>query len=193
MARITALASRELRALPGVRNVSGQVGRAITSDKRANINAGELRISIDPGADYDATVEAVKRVVAGYPGLSPELLTYLQAQVRQELSGTGNSLVVRVYGEDLNMIRKKAGEVEKVLASTSGVVDAKVLDTTEMPSVEIEVNIERAKRGGQSLRGTEGLRSHGVGGARGAEQRVQNQRASDRHARGRSRAPEGRG
>jgi Cu/Ag efflux pump CusA len=148
MARITALASRELRALPGVRNVSGEMGRAITSDKRANINAGELRVSIDPAADYDATVAAVKQVMAGYPGLSPEVLTYLQAQVRKELSGNGDSLVVRVYGEDLNVIRQKAEEVQKILAATDGIVDAKVQYQTEMPTLEIEVDIDKAKRHG---------------------------------------------
>jgi len=148
MARITALASRELRALPGVLNVSGDMGRAITSDSRANINAGELRVSIDPAADYDATVAAVKQVIAGYSGLSPEVLTYLEAQVHKELSGTADSLVVRVYGEDMNMIRQKADEVQKVFASTDGIVDPKVRYPREMPTLEIEVDMERAKRHG---------------------------------------------
>jgi Cu/Ag efflux pump CusA len=145
MARITALASRELRGLPGVRNVSGEMGRAISSDKQANINAGELRVSIDPAADYDATVAAVKEVVSGYPGLSPEVLTYLQAQVRKELLGDEDSLVVRVYGEDMKMIRQKAEEVQKVLAGTDGIVDPTVRYPTEMPTLEIEVDIDKAR------------------------------------------------
>jgi CzcA family heavy metal efflux pump len=148
MSRITTLASRELRSIPGVRNVSAHMGRAITSDKRTNINAGELWVSIDPSADYDATVASVKQVVAGYPGLSPEVLTYLQAKFREELSGTGESLVVRVYGEDLNTIRQKAEEVQKVLARIDGVVDSKVQYPREMPTLEVEVDIEKAKRYG---------------------------------------------
>jgi len=145
MSRITTLASRELRAIPGVRNVSAHVGRAIMSDRRTNINAGELWVSIDPSADYEATVAAVKQVVAGYPGLSSEVLTNLQAKVREELSGTGESLVVRVYGEDMNIIRKKAEEVEQVLARIDGVDDARVQYPQEMPTLEIEVDIERGK------------------------------------------------
>ncbi|MGH2359855.1 MAG: efflux RND transporter permease subunit, partial [bacterium] len=126
MSRITTLASREVRSIPGVRNVSAHVGRAIMSDKRSNINSGELWVSIDPRADYDATVAAVKQVVAGYPGLSPEVLGYLQAKLRQELSGTGEFLVVRVYGVDMNILRKKAEEVQKVLARIEGVFESKV-------------------------------------------------------------------
>src|SRR3990172_5032232 len=145
MSRITTLASRELQSIPGVRNVSALMGRAIMSDKRTNINSGELWVSIDPSADYEATVAAVKQVVAGYPGLSPEVLTNLQAKVREELSGTGESLVVRVYGEDMNIIRKKAEEVEQVLARIDGVDDARVQYPQEMPTLEIEVDIERGK------------------------------------------------
>jgi len=145
MSRITTLVSRELRSVPGVRNVSANMGRAILSDKRKNINAGELWVSIDPKADYDATVAAVKEVVAGYPGLSPEVLTNLQAKLRQELSGTGESLVVRVYGEDLKIIRNKAEQVEKVLAGIAGVFDSKVQYPEEMPTLEIEVNLDRAR------------------------------------------------
>jgi Cu/Ag efflux pump CusA len=148
MTRVTTLASRELRSLPGVRNVSGHMGRAILSDKRTNINAGELWVSIDPSADYDRTVASVKEVVAGYPGLSPEVLTYLQAQVRKELSGTEEPLVVRVYGEDMNVIREKAEEVRKTLAGVDGIVDPRVQYPREAPTLEIEVDIERAKAHG---------------------------------------------
>jgi len=148
MSRVTTLASRELRAIPGVRNVSAHVGRAIMSDKRTNINASELWISIDPSADYDATLARVRQVVSGYPGLSPEVLNYSQAMIREELSGTGESLVVRVYGEDMNMIAKKAEEVQQMLARVNGIVDPKVRYPQELPTLEIEVDIERAKQSG---------------------------------------------
>ena len=148
MSRVTTLASRELRTIPGVRNVSAHVGRAIMSDKRTNINASELWIGIDPSADYDATVARVRQVVSGYPGLSPEVLNYSQAMVRDELSGTGESLVVRVYGEDMNMIAKKAEEVQQMLARVNGIVDPKVQYPQELPTLEIEVDIERAKQAG---------------------------------------------
>jgi CzcA family heavy metal efflux pump len=148
MSRVTRLASRELRSTPGVRNVSAHVGRAVMSDRRTDIGAGELRVSIDPAADYEATVAAVSEVVAGYPGLSREVLTYLQARVREELSGTGESLVVRVYGEDMRVIRAKAAEVQEVLAGIDGIVDPKVQYPGERPTVEIEADLDRAKQYG---------------------------------------------
>ncbi len=148
MSRIVNLAGRELRAIPGVRNVSAHVGRAIMSDKRANINASDIWVSIDPQADYDATVSAVRQVVAGYPGLSPEVLTYRQMKIREELSGTSESLVVRVYGEDMDVIRQKAKDVQEMLRGVDGITEPAVAYPLEMPTVEIEVDIEKAHKYG---------------------------------------------
>ncbi len=148
MSRITALASRELRSIPGVRNVSAQIGRAIVSDRGTNINSGEIWVSIDPKADYESTVAAVREVVAGYPGLSPEVLTYLQARVREELSGTSDPLVVRVYGWDMDVLRQKAEEVNKLLGRIKGVFTPRVQYPNEMPTLEIQVDVEKAQRHG---------------------------------------------
>src|SRR5438046_8690467 len=75
-------------------------------------------------------------------------MTKWAAKVRKELSGTGESLVMRVYGEDMTIIRKKADEVQKVLAGVAGVVDARVQYPEEMPALEIEVNLDKAKHYG---------------------------------------------
>lgn len=148
MSRITTLASRELRALPGVRNVSAHLGRAIVSDRHTNINAGEIWVSIDPAADYEATVASVRQVAAGYPGMSPEVLTNLQAKLRQELSGTSEALIVRVYGENMKKIGEKAEEVKGALQKVDGITSAKVQYLKEVPTLEIEVDLEKARAHG---------------------------------------------
>ena len=55
MTRVLTRTVNELAALPGIKNVGSHVGRAITSDKVANINSGEIWLTMAPAADYDAT------------------------------------------------------------------------------------------------------------------------------------------
>lgn len=145
MSRIAALVSDELRDVPGVRNVSANIGRAVLSDRVTNINSGQIWVNIDPNADYEATVTALEEVIAGYPGLDNEVLTYLESKVREELSGTDESIIVRVYGEDLNIIREKADEVKGLLTQVEGIVETEVLYPEEEPTIEIEVDLEAAK------------------------------------------------
>jgi CzcA family heavy metal efflux pump len=148
MNRIASLVSNELRSIPGVRNVSANIGRAVLSDRVTNINSGQIWVSLDPAADYETTVSSVEEVVKGYPGLSNEVLTYFQSKVREELSGTDESIIVRVYGEDPQIIKDKAGEIKNLLGNVEGIVESRVLYPNEEPTVEIEVNLEAAKRYG---------------------------------------------
>ncbi len=147
MARITTLASKELRSIPGVRNVSAHLGRAIMSDKVTDIEAGELWVSIDRNADYDSTVAAIRQAVSGYPGFDIDVQTYLSDQIMEEF-GTDEDLVVRVYGDDLEMVRSKAEEVKGLLARVDGVVNPRVEHMDQAPNLEVEVDLEAAKRYG---------------------------------------------
>src|SRR5262249_40988274 len=69
MSRISTQISRELRSIPGVKNVSAHLGRAIMSDEVSEVSSSELWVSIDPTADHDATVTQVKKVLDSYSGL----------------------------------------------------------------------------------------------------------------------------
>ena len=148
MNRIATLVSNELRSISGVLNVSANIGRAVLSDRVTSINSGQIWVSLDPSADYESTVSSVEEVVNGYPGLSNEVLTYYQSKVREELSGTDEPIIVRVYGEDLEIIKDKAREIKGYLEHVDGIVETRVNYPKEEPTVEIEVNLDAAKRYG---------------------------------------------
>jgi CzcA family heavy metal efflux pump len=148
MTRITNQAGRELESIPGVSNVGAHVGRAVTSDQAVNVNSAELWVSIDPEADYDATVASVREAVEGYPGLAFDVLTFSKERVEEVLSGTDEDLVVRVYGEDLQVLRAQAGEVSEILADTEGVGNPRLKLSAEEPTLEVEIDLAAAERYG---------------------------------------------
>jgi Cu/Ag efflux pump CusA len=149
MNRITARASRELRTIPGVRDVGVHVGRASTSDMVVGVSEGDFWISIDPRADYDATATAVTRVAGAYPGLRPEVLTYPDQRLRQvAATGTQAPLVVRVYGNDYRVLRAKAQEILQLVAGVDGVSGPSVMLPALEPAVEVEVSVTKAARYG---------------------------------------------
>jgi Cu/Ag efflux pump CusA len=148
MNRISTQVSGELRSIPGIRSVGAHVGRAVASDRVVNVNSAELWVGIDPAADYDATVASVEEVVEGYPGFSGDVLTFSNERVREVLTGTDEDFVVRVYGEDLQVLRRKAEEVERMVSGVDGVVDERVDLEAEEPAVEVEPDLAAAQRAG---------------------------------------------
>jgi Cu/Ag efflux pump CusA len=100
MTRITVSVSKELRAIPGVRNFGSHIGRAEVADEVVGPNFTELWISLDEKAPYDATLKRIQDVVDGYPGLYRDVLTYLRERIKEVLSGASASIVVRIFGPD---------------------------------------------------------------------------------------------
>ncbi|MEW5956926.1 MAG: efflux RND transporter permease subunit [Chloroflexota bacterium] len=148
MNRITAQAGQELRSIPGVRNVGSHVGRAETGDQIVGINSGELWVSLDPAADYDPTVAAIREVIAGYPGLFRQVQTYQPVRTGEALTRPDHDLVVRVYGPELGLLRDKAQEVRLAIVEVSGIVEARADLQPEEPQVEIEVDLAAAEAHG---------------------------------------------
>jgi len=148
--RITIQASKELRAIPGVRNFGAHIGRAEVADEVVGPNFTENWISIDPKVDYDSTVQTIQEAVDGYPGLYRDLLTYLRERVKEVLTGTSASIVVRIYGSELAVLETKAKEIGNVLGTIEGVADLKVQPQTLVPQLAVKYNATKAARFGVS-------------------------------------------
>jgi CzcA family heavy metal efflux pump len=146
--RIVASASRELRSIPGIRNFGSHIGQAMLGEEIVGVNFGENWISVDPKADYDKTVSALEDAVAGYPGVYTDVQTYLNERIKEVLTGTSESIVVRIYGQDLDVLRKKAAEVEEVLHGIDGVVEAHADFVVDVPQIDVQVDLAKARRYG---------------------------------------------
>jgi Cu/Ag efflux pump CusA len=146
MQRITVRVSKELRAIPGVRNFGAHIGRAEVADEVVGPNFTELWISLDPKVDYDATVAKIQSVVDGYPGLYRDLLTYLKERIKEVLTGASATIVVRVYGPNLDVLREKAAEIGRTIAGVQGVKDLKVEPQVLVPQLEVKLKHEPALR-----------------------------------------------
>jgi CzcA family heavy metal efflux pump len=146
MVRITTAASRELRSIPGVRNFGAHIGQALLADEVVGIDFGENWISVEPSVDYDETVERIQQVVDGYPGLFRDVLTYLKERIREVLTGSSEAITVRIYGQDLDLLRQKAEEVNDILGGIPGVVENHVALQEDVPQVQVEVDLAAAER-----------------------------------------------
>jgi CzcA family heavy metal efflux pump len=146
--RITESVSKELRAIPGVMAFGSHIGTAYLGEEVAGVDFGENWVSIDPKVDYDKTRAAIQAVVDGYPGLNTDLQTYLKERISEVLSGTGDSIVIRIYGPDLYELRRKANEVEKVVAGVAGVKEAHSELQVDVPQVQVTMDMAAAERYG---------------------------------------------
>ena len=145
MVRISTLACQELRTIPGVNNCGSHIGQALLMDEVYGIYFGENWVSVDPAVDYDATLAKIQELVDGYPGLHRDVQTYLKERIREVLTGSSYPMIVRIYGQDLDVLRAKAAEVEEQLGDIEGLVDVHTELLVDIPQIQIEVDLAKAQ------------------------------------------------
>jgi Cu/Ag efflux pump CusA len=146
--RISERACHDLREIPGVRNCGSHIGQALLSDEIYGVYFGENWISVSEDVDYDRTLDAVHRTVEGYPGIYRDVQTYLRERIKEVLTGTSESIVVRIFGPDLQVLREKADEVAGAIAKVNGTVDVSPDFAEELPHVEVELDLDAARSRG---------------------------------------------
>jgi CzcA family heavy metal efflux pump len=142
--RITKLVYNDLIAIPGVRNFGSHIGQALLADEVYGVYFGENWISIDPSVDYQKTRDAIQAVVDSYPGLQRDVQTYLRERINEVVSGGSQSLVIRIFGPELPELRSRAQAVKEAIADIDGVADLKVELQTDVPHIQVQVELDKA-------------------------------------------------
>ena len=128
-----------------MRNCGSHIGQAYLADEVYGVYFGENWISVSPEVDYDQTLDEVHRVVEAYPGLYRDVQTYLRERIKEVLTGSSESIVVRIYGPDLAELQKQAKAIEQRIGDIPGIEDAHASLQTDLPHIEVETDLAKAR------------------------------------------------
>jgi CzcA family heavy metal efflux pump len=144
MNRISAQATNELKAVPGVRAVSSHAGRAVTGDQVVNVNKAEMWVGIAADADYGKAVRGLRDVMARYKQYDTDTLTYQQFALKEIKDKSDGPIIVRVYGHNEQVLNDKAKELGDKLKSVAGIDNLQVELPVNQATLEVEVNLDKA-------------------------------------------------
>ena len=137
-------------------NVGAHVGRAVHSDQVVNVNSGEIWLSLDPAADYEATVAAVERVLAATRVCRHDVLTYPEDRITDVLPGTATTSWCGSTGEDHASYRPRRRRCAALLSGIDGIERPTVEVAPTEPTLEIEVDLARPSATGSSRATSDG-------------------------------------
>ncbi|HZC98126.1 MAG TPA: efflux RND transporter permease subunit, partial [Bradyrhizobium sp.] len=145
MERTAGALVHDLRAIPGVRDAAAQIGRALLSHELADVNSAEVWVSMDPKADYEATFAAMRKAVGAHPEINGDVQTFLSKRMRESVTGEDQAISVRIYGEDLGILHRKAQEIQHALAKIDGIKKPEIEPQAEQQAIDVEVDLYKAR------------------------------------------------
>jgi len=133
--------SAEVLALPYVQSIEQQVGRAELGEDTWGPHRSEFHVELKENSKVDQhdAEEELRKILAGYPGLQSEVVTFLGDRISESLSGETAQVAVKVFGEDLDALESTGGKMVGVLGKIPGIVDLQFKRQGGTPVLAVEL------------------------------------------------------
>ncbi len=145
MAALGRRISRDLLRLPFIATVGQQIGRAEAGEDTWGPNRSEFHVELkaDSKTDEAAAQNKIRAVLAGYPGISSEVLTFLGDRIGESISGETAQAVISVSGNSLDAIELTARAIGSKIEKVPGLVDLRVPQSEGAPVIALKLNPAR--------------------------------------------------
>jgi cobalt-zinc-cadmium resistance protein CzcA len=161
---------RLLKTFPEVVDVVSKIGRAELGGDPEPVNNIETTVTLRPteewesGQDKIELVEAMERKLSAIPGVAWNFSQPIALRVDELLSGVKAQLAIQLFGDDLDQLVAKAGEIERVVSAIPGAEDVQVEQVSGQPQLQIRVDRATIARYGINVDNVQEAIETAVGG-----------------------------
>ncbi|HIC23057.1 MAG TPA: efflux RND transporter permease subunit, partial [Planctomycetes bacterium] len=164
--RVTLRAEKRLMALPEVREVVSRIGRGEVGAHTDPINSAEMYVLLESQIqkDPEELEEAMREVLEGVPGVIVNFTQPIEMTVDELLEGVRAELAIKLFGEDLEVLKREAERIASVVSTVPGGVDIQVDQVSGTPQLLIRVDREAIARYGVNVSQVQEVIRAAVGG-----------------------------
>ena len=148
---------RKIMKFPEVEEVVSRVGRPEAGSHPHPVNYAEIHIELKPTSEWKnysnkkQLVEALNKKLSTTPGVQLNFTQPIQNAFDELLSGIKAQLAIKIYGEDLTVLREKAIEIRNAIDQVPGLVDLSVEQNFGQPQIQVIANRAACARYGISV------------------------------------------
>ena len=157
--------------VPGVLSAVSGVGRGESPADSQGQNESTPIISLKPRSEWpagwtqDDIAERMQSVLtAGLPGVQIVMAQPISDRVDELLTGVRSDVAVKVFGDDMGVLKAKAEEISRVAASVQGATDLKIEKVSGQQYLNITIDRQAIARHGINVADVQDLIETAVGG-----------------------------
>ena len=142
--------TQELLKISYVRSVAQQIGRAEAFEDTWGTHYSEFHVDLKSikGSQAEGAQSEIRRVMLGFPGYRSSVQTFLTERIEETLSGYTASVVVNVYGNELDALDSEARQLAQVLTGIRGATEVQVQSPPGMPQAAVRLRNNDVARWG---------------------------------------------
>ncbi len=168
--QMTARIRAAVRKSPEVLGVTSKAGRPEDGTDPKLISMAEFLVDLKPEGEWQrkidkpALLREMDAEISKIPGLKPTFSQPIRDNVLESISQIDGQIVVKVFGDDLDVLADQARDVLKNVESVPGVARAFVDRLGELPQIQVKVERARAARYGLNVADIQDVIETALGG-----------------------------
>jgi CzcA family heavy metal efflux pump len=147
---VAARVEERLQQIDDITAFVRKTGRAELDEHAEGVNVSEIIATIDPETtkSREEVIGEISEALADVPGIVTAVEQPLAHLISHMLSGVKAQVAIKLYGDDLDSLRREAEKMQAAIASVAGVRDLQVEQQVNIPQLRIEVDGKRLKQFG---------------------------------------------
>ncbi len=165
-----------LVGLPEVKLAFGRLGTAEIATDPMSPNQGDEYVILKPQKEWPnpkkpkaQLIEEVDAAVKGVIGTGVEIEQPIQLRANELISGVKSDMAVKVFGDDIDVLKATADKIRDTLAPIPGSVGPTVQQVDGLPVLTIELKREALARYGLSVGDVQDVVQMAIGGKNAGE------------------------
>ena len=141
---------QQLAAIDDIVSFVRKTGRAELDEHADDVNVTEIIATIDHHSprSREEVIESISASLAEVPGIVTAVEQPIAHLISHMLSGVKAQVAIKLYGDDLDRLRREAHRIEAAIADVEGVRDLQVEQQTVIPQLRIEADDYRLRHYG---------------------------------------------
>jgi cobalt-zinc-cadmium resistance protein CzcA len=163
-------AEKILKQFPEVIDVVSKTGRADIASDPMGVEISDVIVTLKPHEEWTTTkskeelVERMREAVAELPGVASSFSQPIALRVDELVSGVKSAIGIKIFGDDLGVLKQKGEAVARVLAAVPGAADINVEKVSGLAYLQIEIDRDRVARYGINVSDIHDVIETAIGG-----------------------------
>ncbi|HXG57359.1 MAG TPA: CusA/CzcA family heavy metal efflux RND transporter [Vicinamibacterales bacterium] len=156
--RVYSAAERTLRQFPEVTNIVSKIGRAEVATDPVGVDAADVFIALKPRDEWTSATsreELIEKMSEALERGAPEgafsFSQPIEMRMSELISGVRSDIAIKLFGDDLEILRRTAERIAQVIGRVDGAEDVKVEQVAGLPQLQITPNREAIARYGANI------------------------------------------
>ena len=152
-AGVASQAEKLVRQVPEVTYVGRRSGRAELDEHAEGVHVSELDVGFKPAGDLDRSMAEIQADIRSRLVNLPAAIAIGQPishRIDHMLSGVRSQIAIKIFGDDLDVLRSQADLLRSKLAGIEGLVDLEIEKQVLAPQIKVRIDYDKAAQYGVS-------------------------------------------